>query len=195
MTAVAYIACYKAEKSVGGDPLKDFEIGKMHGVVGCGKRWTEATRKRLTWFTIINGDLYYNGPLLERLRFNPWCASGIHWYTYKVNHHFHLGKTYEVLADAGVSHSVIPKHNIRYVNDGDDIRKLIAYSQARLTAPTPPSPSPTAESDTSSKIIKYTNKINKYALLLGETENPELRSMIKHKIVKYTNRMAAFVSM
>jgi hypothetical protein len=133
MSSIAYMPIYVNKNSVDHKPARDYAIGVANGVVGCGTKFTEATRKRLTWFTIIDGHLVYNGPLNDYLPdFNPWAASGKTWYTYKVNHHHDLGPIDEVLASAGVTRAVLPNSQNRYIKDCPEIRLLINYAKAQV---------------------------------------------------------------
>ena len=130
--SVAYIPIYNKKHSVGADPELDHRIGVEHGAVGCGRRMTDKTMSRITWMTIVNGRLIYNGRLAARLDYNPWSASGRTWHCYKASHHRDLGAVEDVLAAAGVSRDVLPKSQNRFVKDGVAIRALIAFAEAQV---------------------------------------------------------------
>jgi hypothetical protein len=129
---VAYIPIYNKKHSVGADPELDHRLGVEHGAVGCGRRMTDKTMSRITWMTIVNGRLIYNGRLTGRLDYNPWSASGRTWHCYKASHHRDLGAVEDVLAAAGVSRDVLPKNQNRFVKDSAAIRALIAFAEAQV---------------------------------------------------------------
>jgi hypothetical protein len=134
--SIAYITIYTKGHSVGGDPSTDYRIGVAAGAVGCGRRFTDKTMSRLTWMTIINGHLIYNGPLLSRLEENPWAAGGRKWHCYRVPHHHDLGPVDAVLA-SGVDKSVLPSSQNRFVVDSPAARALITYAAAAAAAAAP----------------------------------------------------------
>lgn len=130
--SVAYIPIYNKKHSVSADPAIDYQIGIDHGAVGSGRRMTDSTMSRITWMTIVNGHLIYNGRLTARLDYNPWSASGRSWHCYKVSHHRDLGPVDDVLVAAGVSKDVLPKNQNRFVKDSAAIRALIAFAEAQV---------------------------------------------------------------
>ena len=189
MSAVAYIPTYTKSHSVGGDPEADYRIGVEAHAVGCGKEFKAATMSRLTWFTLINGRLIYNGKLEGKLDYNPWSESGRTWHCYRVKYHYNLGPVAAVLAAADVPASVLPRSQNRYINDGPEIQRLITYARAAAEA---------ADAAAASAARRETleRRIAKYQSLMAELTDPTAAdyatelARIAGKIKKYSKRLA-----
>ncbi len=193
MPSVAYIPVYTKSHSVGGDPETDYAIGVAHGVVGCGVAFTEKTLRGLTWFTLINGRIIYNGPLLSRYPSNPWAESNNKWKAYKVDHHVDLGPIDSVLTEAGVTREVLPHSQNRFVKDGPMIRALIAYAESRVPTSEPTTDTAPVHATEPAVRTKYTDKIANYTTLLESMTEPEAVKMVRRKIRKYERLSAPTV--
>jgi hypothetical protein len=139
--AVAHVPKYKNTHAVGHSAEEDYRIGVKHGVVGCGRKFTDK-KYGMEWFTIVEDMpagidmLVYNGPVETYVEgLNPWGTSGQVWYSYKVPHHHLLGPVTRVLAAAGVPSSLLLSlRQGRLVKDCPEIHRLIAYAKEHLTS-------------------------------------------------------------
>ena len=126
--SLAYIAKYTAAKSLGNDPEEDYRIGAIHNVVGCG---LNIKKRDFQFFTIVNDNLIYNGPLGDKQEHNPWQDSGHTWHVYSVRYHHVLGPIDTVLAACGLDRSILPSSQCRWVKN-PNIQKLIDYAISQV---------------------------------------------------------------